>query len=170
MEPSALHPFVLYWGSPEELHSLCLDPRNAICTMAKGEGEVEIQVHFSPSSIPEGQDAVELSLFANLNAAPDLRILDATEPKKATTFQLGDVIALNPHVHLQITLDSGEGRFFGHILRANRPSQKGKNLKFETYDWQIALRTIRRSDGCVLRVRAVFPAPFQRNLLLTSSL
>lgn len=141
------HPFSLYWGSPEKLHSFVLDAQRAFCTA----GDNCILVHLPPSTIPEGQDAVELSFFCNLEASSGIRIGGV----RATTFQLGDVIALNDSLRLQIALETGEGRFFGHILRANRPSQKGKNLKFETYDWQIALRTIRRSDDCVLRISII---------------
>ncbi len=148
--PKSDQPFALYWGTPDRLNSLFLAAKNARCT---GEGTV-LQVTLPAERLPEGQDGIELSFFLNL--APSQQIL--INGVKATTFQCGDWIDIHSdglNLRLKVTLESGEGRFFGHILRANRPNQRGKNLKYETYDWQIALRTILRSEVCRLKVELI---------------
>lgn len=140
-------PFVLYWGTPEKLNSLFLAIKNARCT---GD-QTALEITLPAERLPEGQDGIELSFFLNL--APSQQIL--INGVKATTFQCGDTLEIQQDgltLRLKMILEGGEGRFFGHILRANRPNQRGKNLKYETYDWQIALRTICRSEDCRLRV------------------
>lgn len=145
---SPQQPYTLYWGTPSELNSLFFDAKQSPCSVE--ENEITITL---PSETQEsGQEAIEMSFFVNLSAFPEILIQGA----KATTFQLGDAIDLKSddlHLLLEVQIEKGEGRFFGHILRANRPTQKGKNLKYETYDWQIALRTIRRSQECTLKIK-----------------
>lgn len=144
-------PYAIYWGTAEKLNSFYLDPKQAQCAIVKNENAVEVTIALPKKQISDSQDTVELSFFMNLNAAQEILIQGA----KATTFQPGDRIDLlsaDLRLSLEILPEKGEGTFFGHILRANRPNQKGKNLKYETYDWQIALRTIRRSEECTLKI------------------
>ena len=121
------HSYALYWGSPEKLHSFVIHPSNATCAIANTGNGAEIVVSFFSSSIPDGQDAIELSFFASLSSTPNIKIQNS----RATTFQLGDTIALNSDaigLKLQVVLEKGQGRFFGHILRANRPLlRRGNN-------------------------------------------
>ena len=74
---------------------------------------------------------------------------------RATTFQLGDrVQIISQGMRIELVFSSENGTFFGHISRANRPSQiscRG-DKRFEAYDWQISLRTIRRDLSCVIQV------------------
>lgn len=68
------------------------------------------------------------------------------EGKRGTSFRLGDTITIHTPqktIQLQFVLTSGEGDFCGHIFPANRPSQIAKG--YEAYDWQIGVRTLRRS-------------------------
>ena len=56
---------------------------------------------------------------------------------------------------LQFFLEKGNGDFVGHLMRGNRPSQlklKGAD-RFNAYDWQVFLRTLRREGVCDLRLR-----------------
>ena len=81
--------------------------------------------------------------------------------KSATTFQLNDDIKIvgdGVNITLKIGFESGDGKFFGHISPGNRLSQlalKGKN-RFSAFDWQIFLRTVRRTTPCRLRVQMRF--------------
>lgn len=73
--------------------------------------------------------------------------------KKGTTFRLGDRIAIRtPQKTIELTfhLKEGEGDFCGHIFPSNRPEQIAKGL--EAYDWQIGLRTLRRSSPARIEV------------------
>ncbi|MBS0604322.1 MAG: hypothetical protein JSS60_04700 [Verrucomicrobia bacterium] len=147
-----LRHYALYWGTHEKLNSLVLDAPNSGFDVERQGSNVEITLSMPPKTFPDGQEAIECSFFVNL--VPELEML--VQGAKATTFQLNDAVDLlcdDLQLRLEISLEKGEGRFFGHILRANRPTQKGKNLKYETYDWQIALRTIRRSDDCVIKLK-----------------
>ncbi len=144
-------PYAIYWGTAEKLNSFYLDPKQAQCAIVRNADAVEVTIALPAKQISDSQDTVELSFFMNLNLPQEILIQGA----KATTFQLGeriDLLSADLQLSLEILLEKGEGRFFGHILRANRPNQKGKNLKYETYDWQIALRTIRRSEECTLKI------------------
>lgn len=65
--------------------------------------------------------------------------------KKATSFHLQEPVVIStPQKKFQLVfhLMQGSGDFCGHIFRANRPSQV---LKDKAYDWQIGIRTLRRS-------------------------
>jgi hypothetical protein len=72
-------------------------------------------------------------------------------------FYLGDTVAIRTptlQIDLCFELSDGKGDFCGQILRGNRPSQiaaKGA-LLYEAFDWQIALRTLRRSSDCRVRL------------------
>ncbi len=71
----------------------------------------------------------------------------------SNTFQLGDLVKLSTGIGLQFSLEKGEGRFFGHAMRGNRPAQlplKGVR-RFDAYDWQFFLRTLHRQDQCRLK-------------------
>ena len=144
-------PYTLYWGNSDALNSLYLDPRKAQCAMQRNGNTIQFTVALPSKTHADSQDVAELSLFLNLARLPQILFNGV----KATTFQLGDPIDLSMdgfNCRLEILPEIGEGKFFGHLLRANRPNQRGKNLKYETYDWQIALRTIRRSEECRLKV------------------
>ncbi|MCB1108352.1 MAG: hypothetical protein KDK44_01725 [Chlamydiia bacterium] len=69
-------------------------------------------------------------------------------PWPATTFQLGCPLKVGPFT-LTFLLLEGQGHFYGHISRGNRPSQIRKDM---AYDWQIGLRTVKRSPNLKLRV------------------
>ena len=69
-------------------------------------------------------------------------------PWPATTFQLGCPLKVGPFT-LTFVLLEGQGRFYGHISRGNRPAQIRKD---RAYDWQIGLRTVKRSPNLKLRV------------------
>ena len=76
---------------------------------------------------------------------------------KGTIFQFGDPVTIRTPtltLRLQFDLIAGMGDFCGHIFRANRPTQvacKGA-LLYEAFDWQIGMRTLRRSGPCQIRV------------------
>lgn len=99
-----------------------------------------------PETVEFGRhDVFEVALFTDLSPETTLLI----NGRKATTFQLGDVITIHtPEKKIELRFDQtvGNGEFCGHIFRANRPSQaacKGED-QYAAYDWQIGLRTLRR--------------------------
>lgn len=98
-------------------------------------------------------DLFEAALFTDISPETEIFV----EGRKATSFHLGDQIAIQTPaltLHLRFELTSGSGNFCGHIFRANRPGQtanKGVN-QHEAYDWQIGLRTLRRSAPAQIKV------------------
>nr|AOO54566.1 hypothetical protein [uncultured bacterium] len=146
----ALKPYALYWGNEEKLHSFIIEPHGAHCKVVREPDQIMCTVTLPSNPPADNQDRIEFSFFTSLSSKQDILI----QGTKATTFQCRDLIELcstDLKLSIEIELVHGEGKFFGHLLRSNRPSQTGKNLKYETYDWQIALRTIRRSEECVLK-------------------
>jgi hypothetical protein len=107
-----------------------------------------------PEEPPLGKhDLFEVALFTDISPETELFV----EGQKATSFQLGDRIAIRTPqqtFRFRFELVSGSGVYCGHIFRANRPHQianKGAN-QYEAYDWQIGLRTLRRSGPAQIRI------------------
>lgn len=127
------------WGNGNPTHSLVLE---TLGEKSKKETEIFIQL---PKK--EVQDEVEVAYYLNIH--PDTEIL--IEGKKATTFQLGNKIEIyskNKKIKLIFLSLEGEGVFWGHLYRGNRPGQlccQGAS-RFEAYDWVIALRTVYRNS------------------------
>ncbi len=93
----------------------------------------------------EVQEEMEIACFYNLH--PDTTV--TINHQKATSFQLGDTIQIvskDRQFELSFSAKSGEGQFWGHLYRANRPGQlscKGED-KHEAFDGVIGLRTVKR--------------------------
>ncbi|MBI3508116.1 MAG: hypothetical protein HY069_00545 [Chlamydiia bacterium] len=105
--------------------------------------------HLSDNYDPTRNDCVEVEAFC------DLKTSITIENRKGTVFQLGDVLELESdgtRLRLQFDLVEGSGDFCGHISRANRETQVVKQ-SYETYDWRIALRTLRKRTSCIIQVQ-----------------
>ncbi len=136
-----LSPPHLLWGDAEHVHSLMLQAKTGLIEEKEGEWIVTL-----PELIPEeGEGRLELSLFCDIH--PDHAIF--INQKRATTFQCGDLVSLVSKGLKIECVFSGEGRFFGHLLRGNRPTQVDKG---DAYDWQIALRTIKREPFSKVKI------------------
>lgn len=104
---------------------------------------------------PSRKDLFEVAFYADLS--PETQVL--IEGKKGTYFSLGETInVITPQKQIDIRFEriKGEGEFSGHIFPGNRPSQI---LKGSAYDWQIGLRTLRRSDDVEIEVTVTSPSP-----------
>ncbi|MDX8430606.1 MAG: hypothetical protein SNF33_02200 [Candidatus Algichlamydia australiensis] len=131
--------YEISWGDSEQNHSLLLPGFDENLCFTYSE------------EVPEGKsDRMEVNLY--LNYHPDNSIL--VNGKKATTFQMSDCVEIHSkNRKIKLEFAPGEGRFFGHISRYNRPTQERRKEMFESYDWRIAVRTISRSKNCSLSVR-----------------
>ncbi|MCB1148869.1 MAG: hypothetical protein KDK48_01780 [Chlamydiia bacterium] len=154
------HHFRLLWGDQNKIHSLsCQGGRISRFEFEKVEGGVDLVATFGEDPEFAGRDkAEELCFYVDRHEGFEIFVWD----KKATTFEFGDVLTLKGpglKARMQFELEEGDGRVQGHIMPSNRPAQtelKGEN-RFEAYDWKIALRTIRRSGPCKVRVRVRVP-------------
>jgi hypothetical protein len=138
-----------FWGK-DPLNSFILSytvPTH-ICLIGKNQWEILFD-------LPEDADQTHNDLFEALfycSLSPDIHLI--INQRQGTVFSLGDQIQISSptcRISLYFELLSGEGHFRGHISKANRPSQI-KTKSYETYDWQIGLRTLRRSPKASIRV------------------
>jgi hypothetical protein len=127
-----------YWGDGNPTHSLVFHTKGSY-----KEEEKSIVVTLADQEVEE---EIEIEFFLDLH--PDTQVF--VKGQKATTFQLGDPITLiSKHHQIELTfrLQEGEGKFWGHILRGNRP---GQLLRGEAYDQIIALRTVQRKGAATV--------------------
>jgi hypothetical protein len=147
---------------PVELPSESESPilyRDSLRTLWKGKtlhslflpGGQEIDLP-NPASLGR-DDLIECAAYCDLSSETQIDV----EGTAATVFSLGDTLRIaTPHltIYLRFDLVEGEGSFLGHLSHGNRPTQiacKGQN-QFAAYDWQIALRTLRREGPCKLKI------------------
>lgn len=135
----------LFWGG-SKLHSLTLKP---FAKVFRSQNSVQVEFDL-PEGVEIGRELLfEAGLFVDHSPETELLI----GGKKGTVFRLGETIRIQtPALQIECVFEllEGEGMFCGHLLRSNRPGQaacKGP-LLYETYDWQIGLRTLRRSQAC----------------------
>ena len=135
------------WGSGNPTHSMVLSTPGVIT------GEKELLIVLPEKEV---QEEMEIIYFYNLHA--DTHVL--INGQKATSFQLGDKVELISkgfRIELIFTLKSGEGQFWGHLYRANRPGQlccKGEE-KHEAFDGAIGLRTVKRGPHASIRINQI---------------
>lgn len=151
-------PMKLFWGSSSELNSfVCQNAMNDV-TYEFGEAGTNQGALFFDLNRPFEPDGLEksreVSFFVNFQTNLQVRV----EEKQATTFKLGESIKIhlsdNKKIGLKFELVNGEGDFSGHVSMCNRPSQVnlGESKKFEVNDWTIFLKTLRRSEKCLIKV------------------
>ena len=136
---------IQWFWKEAKIHSLCA-PYGVF-------KEDHLTFSLQEAPILEKGGAIEAALFSDLSS--DTKIL--IEGKTSTVFHLGDEVRIqtvNRQFLLRFSLLEGSGDFIGQISRANRPGQiaaKG-NLRYEAFDWQIAIKTLRRDLQCTLRM------------------
>ena len=91
---------------------------------------------------------MEVGLYCNLSRQTQVLV----EGKKANAFERSESVQISTDeltIDVEFALLEGEGEFFGHISRSNRPFQKAckGSLIYEAFDWKIALRTLRRGPA-----------------------
>ncbi len=156
-------PLKVIWGDQNSTHTLVCAGGNAeeIRYQIKENG---VDLYFTlPEEVPTEarQKNREIMFFADKHEGLDIKI---SEDKAGTAFPLGETIILrakNQSFSLKFCLESGQGRFFGHIAQGNRPGQLGAfgAERFAAFDWQIFLRTLERAPACCIRVEVRFLCP-----------
>ncbi|MBI5272767.1 MAG: hypothetical protein HY861_02145 [Chlamydiia bacterium] len=139
----------ILWGE-DRLHSFSCPG----FTLVSQEGE-QLQMSLALSDpVDLGRnDCIEAALFCDI--APQTKVM--IEGRKGMIFRLGERVQIQtPSLSIELSFQNqeGSGDFCGQISRANRPAEKGAtgNLLYEAFDWQISLRTLRRSEGCKITV------------------
>lgn len=144
--------FTLLWGTNEQPYSLVASEGKSVASARKMPEGMVISFQL-PELLPEeGDGRMEIGLYLNL--CPNHLITVGKE--RATTFRVGETLHIFTDSErvcsLQFRVAEGEGSFFGHLSRSNRPRQlahRGER-RFDVYDHWISLRTIRRSSSCTI--------------------
>jgi hypothetical protein len=134
-----------FWGDGSPTHSAMLQTKGVVSEL---NNTVFIDL---PSQ--EVYDEVETSYYINRGIGTQLFV----QGLKATAFQLGEPVIIESGCEkfkVIFSLEEGSGRFWGHLYFGNRPGQMGSlgSLKYEAFDWQIALRTVERKERCLLKM------------------
>lgn len=158
------HPFKLLWGDIHRMHSLVSQGTGNSSVTVKHTTEskdnktiqdFELDFDFvDPIEVEDKEKSREILLFADAHEGIEFLVSGT----KASTFKLDEVVTMVDQclaMSLSFHIVEGEGRFFGHRMPGNRPSQlavKGDD-RFNAYDWQLFMRTINRSDKCRIKVK-----------------
>ena len=150
----SFHPLRMVWGSPKRLHTFVCQGGNVRSYQSLLE-DAAIDFVFELGDPIESDDREknrEIAFYLDLSDAHRITVNGVA----ATTFTTADTVCINSgSLALTLTFQvvEGEGTFMGHIMKGNRPAQislKGDN-RFNAYDWQIFLRTVRRTGPSHIR-------------------
>ncbi|MEC7840482.1 MAG: hypothetical protein VX777_10635 [Chlamydiota bacterium] len=151
-----LLPFRMVWGDENHVSTLVAQGGNYQTLSADlHENEASLVYVLSEEVDVENREQCrEVILSFDRNETVEIDVNGI----RATTFQVGDEINVkskNIKTSILFSVIEGDGDFFGHIMPGNRVSQlalKNGN-RFNAYDWQLFLRTLRRSKNCKIGVR-----------------
>lgn len=147
-------PLKLLWGNSNRVHSFVCQGGN--CEELRFDGdENKFDIEFvlpKQMQVEDREKNREVGFFLDEQEGITITV----DGQASTTFQLKQEVVINTKdlkISLTFQVVEGDGQFFGHIMKGNRPAQvslKGSN-RFTAYDWQIFLRTVRRSERCVVK-------------------
>lgn len=138
-------PFRMVWGDSHLLHSLVCQGGN----IEQADFQVEEKGISFRFDLKEEPSEREVEFFVDFHPDVQFRL----EGEVMNSFRLGDKLQLSFQGHkltCVFELMKGQGDFFAHIIRGNRPSQidnKGEK-RFHSYDWAFFLRSVRRESRC----------------------
>lgn len=148
------HPLRIVWGDLQRVHTFVCQGGNSKTTefvLVPGGVDIIFQLN-NPVEVEDREKSRETIFF--MDAHDELTTLISGQ--KATTFSLGEEITMRSGVcglSLTFHLQEGDGRFLGHRMLGNRPSQvclKGKQ-RYNASDWQLFMRTVQRSELCIVK-------------------
>jgi len=118
------------------------------------EEHVILDFNLTTEFVEDKKDIFEVKFFVQRNK--DLKIF--VNQEVANTFRLNDPVELhlsNSKVVIEFSLIEGEGSFWGHLFYSTRPSNSVKD-PFQSFDWMVGLRTVKRASGCRIRAKISF--------------
>jgi hypothetical protein len=146
-------------NSEEELNKIIesgvqwANSHGAESSTIEGDGVVAFSFE-TPVELEKRDKNREVCFF--IEKTPDVSI--TVDGGLATTFQMGELVIVKStavNFSVQFELVKGNGDFVGHIMPGNRPGLANKEEnRFNAFDWQIFLRTLRRDLSC--QIRATF--------------
>lgn len=155
VDKKGFSPVYMVWDNQNVPHSLVAQGGNVIAaSFQRNENTIEFLMTLGEEAeYDHPKDRVEVAFFCS-RAQTEVSI----DEKRATVFRLGEKVRIrgSKDTILEFDLREGEGDFTGHLSVGNRPSQKAS--KGEAYDWKIALRSVRRTSFCVIKVKLLVNA------------
>lgn len=148
-------PFKMIWGDRNGVHTFVCQGGNISGAHYQANKEhiiLDLDVT-GPADVEDKEKQRELAFYIDRHEALEFSV----KGEQSTTFSLGDPIEARSgpfHVKMTVHQAEGNGRFFGHLMRGNRPSQtklKGEN-RFQAFDVQLFLRTLMRHHHSKFRV------------------
>jgi len=150
-EKKGFHPFRLVWGDQNHPSSLVCQGGN-VSSLSFIAEEHRVDLFLKLGDV----DSHEVVFFLSIHNDAKVTVDNAS----TTAFQLDQEVAIDSSlpITLQFTVQEGEGEFMGHLMQGNRPAQVKKTDQepFIALDWQIILRTLRRSSPCTIHVSLKF--------------
>ncbi|MDP1880971.1 MAG: hypothetical protein Q8K60_08545 [Parachlamydiaceae bacterium] len=151
-------PFMFIWKGKQVNSFICQGGCYEKAFYQVQDQVIQLNFDLTPiSPISEGDKRPEIEFFMNFQ--PDFQIQSNGLP--SNTFELNQPIQMKLGKHqviLKFELIEGDGDFMLHFIRGNRPSEthlKGSD-RFNSYDWTLFLRTIRRQGPCKIRATIQF--------------
>jgi len=146
------------------LNLLILSESGEISLSAEGCGDFEKSVisddqvlldfNLKGEFLEDKKDVFEAKLY--IQRSKDLKIL--VNQVTANTFKLNDPVEFyffNRKVVIEFSLIEGDGVFWGHLFYSSRPSKSIKD-PFQSFDWMVGLRTVKRASNCRIRAKISF--------------
>lgn len=140
-----------------EDHPLCVWESDGLHSLQFSRGvwqtKDKLLIDLEEPFIQERNDLFEIAAYVDRSDPISIRI----NGERGMVFYLGDTVSIrSPHRQIDLVFqkEKGEGDFIGHIARGNRANQvacKEEHL-YDAFDWQIGLRTLRRSAPVQLSV------------------
>ena len=147
--------FKFFWGTSDFLHSFVYEKKNNVALEQRGN-TIDLLFSLDEEGFSDNKKE-EIPFYIDFD--PGIRLL--MNDQLVNTFELGETIHLNlgsNQCEIKSELVKGAGNFFGHFMRGNRSSQianKG-DQRFESYDWTLFIRTVRRTEPCQIKVSVTF--------------
>ena len=152
---SSFHPFRFVWGDRQRVHTfVCQSGNGKIVRFSPNAHDLLLSFELGETIEVEDREKSRDVIFY-MDAQENMEFL--VSGHKSSTFKLGEPVSIDDgscRLELIFTLEEGEGRFLGHRMLGNRPSQldnKGSQ-RFRVYDWQVFLRTVGRAPKCRVNV------------------
>jgi hypothetical protein len=138
----------MFWGDRERVHSLgCQKVRPGSVQCVAKEGGVDLLFALEGGTVEEDRER-NREIVVTVDRCPNSTF--TVNGVKSMIFEVGDELLVDERTKMRFTVVEGEGKFLGHRMPGNRPSQVGisESNSFEAYDWLMFLRTVNRTMPC----------------------
>ncbi len=154
-DEKGFHVFKLVWGDHHRVHTFVgQGGNNLLSKYNTDDGVLSLSFELGElGDLEEREKCREVIFFMDHHEKLEFLIAGA----KSSIFSLGEEISIKDdscQLSLTFALEEGDGTFMGHRMLGNRPAQLDVKRKhrYDAYDWQLFLRTVRRTAQCRMNV------------------